>query len=48
MNILLGDFNAKLKSRDIFKLIIWNKGFHETSYNNGLGAVNLAMSENLI
>jgi hypothetical protein len=48
MNILLDDFSAKLRRRGIFKLIVWNKGFHETSYKNGLGVVNFAMFKNLI
>jgi hypothetical protein len=48
MEILLGDFNAKVGREDIFKPIIGNESLHETSNDNRVQIVNLATSENLI
>jgi endonuclease/exonuclease/phosphatase family metal-dependent hydrolase len=48
MNILLGDFNAKVWREDIFKPIIGNESLHEVSSNNGVRVVNFATSKNLI
>jgi hypothetical protein len=48
MNILMGNFNAKVGREDIFKPIIGNGSLHEASNDNGVRAVNLATSENLI
>jgi hypothetical protein len=48
MNILLGDFNAKVGREDIFKLTIGNESFHETSNDNGVRVVNFATSKNLV
>jgi hypothetical protein len=42
MKNLLGDFNAKVGRKDIFKLTIWNKNLHEISNNNGVRVVNLS------
>jgi tricorn protease-like protein len=36
MKILLGDFNAKVRRGDIFKLTIWNERLHEISNDNGV------------
>jgi hypothetical protein len=36
MQILLGDFNAKVGREDIFKPIIWNESLHEISNDNGV------------
>jgi exonuclease III len=36
MNILLGDFNAKVGKKDIFKLTIQNESLHEISNDNGV------------
>jgi hypothetical protein len=47
MKILLGDFNAKLGMKDIFKLSIGNDSLHEISNDNGVGVVNFATSKNL-
>jgi hypothetical protein len=57
MNILLGDFNAKLRKEDIFKLKagernifklkIWSKSLDKTN-DNGLKVVNFATSKNLV
>jgi hypothetical protein len=42
MKILLGDFNAKLRREDIFKLTIRNDNIHEDSNDNGVGIINFA------
>jgi hypothetical protein len=34
MNILLGDFNAKIGKEDIFKPTIWNETLHEIGSDN--------------
>jgi hypothetical protein len=44
--ILLGDFNAKVGRKDIFKLTIGNKNLHEISNDNGVRLVNFATSKN--
>jgi endonuclease/exonuclease/phosphatase family metal-dependent hydrolase len=48
MEILLGDFNAKVGREDIFKPIIGNQSLHEASNDNGARAVNFATLKNLI
>jgi exonuclease III len=45
MNILLGDFNAKVGREDIFKPTIGNESLHEISNDNGVGLVNFASSK---
>jgi hypothetical protein len=47
MNILLGDFNAKVGREDIFKPTIGNEILHEINNDNGVKVVNFATSENL-
>jgi hypothetical protein len=47
MKILLGDFNAKVGGKDIFKPTIENESLHEISNNNGVRLVNFATSKNL-
>jgi hypothetical protein len=47
MNILLGDFNAKVGKEEIFKPTIWDKSLHEINYDNEGRAVNFATSKNL-
>jgi hypothetical protein len=47
MKILLGDFNAKIGKKDIFKSINGNESLHEVSNNNGVRVANLATSKNL-
>jgi hypothetical protein len=47
MNILLGDFNAKVGREDIFKRTIWNESLHEIINDNGVRLVNFATSKNL-
>jgi hypothetical protein len=48
MNILLGDFYAKIGRKDIFKPIIGNESLHEDSNDNGVRVINFATSKNLI
>jgi hypothetical protein len=36
MKILLGDFNAKVGRKNIFKLTIGIESLHQYSYNNGV------------
>jgi hypothetical protein len=47
MRILLGDFNAKVGSEDIFKPTIGNESLHEISNDNRVRLVNFATSKNL-
>jgi hypothetical protein len=47
MNILLGDFNAKVSREDIFKSTIGNETLHEISNDNRVRFVNFAISKNL-
>ena len=42
MNILLGDFNAKVERENIFKLTIENESLHQDSNDNGARIVNFA------
>jgi hypothetical protein len=48
MKILMGDFNAKVGTEDIFKPIIGNESIHEASNDNGVRVVSVATSKNLI
>jgi hypothetical protein len=48
MKTLLGEFNAKVGRKDIFKLTIGNESSHEISNDNGARLVNLATSKNLV
>jgi hypothetical protein len=48
MNILLGDFNAKVGREDILKQKIGNESLHEISNDNGVGVVNFATYTHLI
>jgi hypothetical protein len=47
MKILLGDFNAKVGTEDIFKSKIGNESLHEISNDNGVRIVNFDESKNL-
>jgi hypothetical protein len=47
-NILLGDFNAKVRREDIFKQTIGNQSLNEISNDNGVIVVNFATAKNLI
>ena len=46
--ILLGDFNAKERRENIFKLTIGKESLHQDSNDNGVGIVNFATSINLV
>jgi hypothetical protein len=48
-NILLGDFNAKLRVDrvDIFKSTTGNESLHKINNDNGVRVVNFATSKNL-
>jgi hypothetical protein len=41
MNILLGDFNAKVGREDIFKPTIWNESLHKINIDNGVKSSKL-------
>jgi hypothetical protein len=45
--ISLGDFNAKVRREDIFKLTIGNESLHEINNDNGVRSANFATSKNL-
>jgi len=47
-NFLLGDFNEKLGTEDVFKLRVGNESLHQDSNDNGIIIVNFATSNNLI
>jgi exonuclease III len=47
MKILLGDFNAKVGRKDIFKPTVGNESLQEISNDNGVRSVDLATSQNL-
>jgi exonuclease III len=47
MKILQGNFNAKVGTEDIFKLIICNESLHEVNTDNGVRVVNFATLKNL-
>jgi len=48
MKILLGDFNAKLVNKDIFKLTIGNEGLYQDRNENGVRRVNFTTSKYLV
>ena len=45
--ILLGAFNAKLGTKNIFKPTIGNESLHQNGNGNGFRTVNVATSKNL-
>jgi endonuclease/exonuclease/phosphatase family metal-dependent hydrolase len=47
MKFLLGDLNAKVGRKVIFKLTIGNESLHEISNDNGIRLVNFETSKNL-
>jgi hypothetical protein len=47
MKNLLGDFNAKVSTEDIFKLTIGNKSLHKIANDKGVKIVNFATSKTL-
>ena len=48
MKILLGDFNAKVGWKNIFKRTIGNESLHQDSNDNGVRIVNFGTSNNLV
>jgi hypothetical protein len=48
MNILLGDFNAKVGRENTFKPTTRNESLHEISNDNGIRVVNFSTSKNLV
>jgi hypothetical protein len=42
---MMGDFNAKVGGKDIFKPTIGNESLHEASNDNGIRAVNFVTSK---
>jgi hypothetical protein len=48
MNILLGDFNAKLGKEDIFKPTVGNESLHKINDGNGVIVADFDTSRNLI
>ena len=48
MKILLGDFNAKVGRKNIFKPTTGNESLHQDSNDNGVRIVNFATSKNLV
>jgi hypothetical protein len=47
MKILLGDFNAKIDRKDIFKPTFRNESLHEISNDSGVRVVSFVTSKNL-
>jgi hypothetical protein len=48
MTIILGNFNAKVDTENIFKPTIGNESLHEISNDNGVRVVNFTTSKNLV
>jgi hypothetical protein len=48
MKILLGDFNAKVGRKNIFKPTVGNESLHEDSNDNGVRIVNFVTSKYLV
>jgi hypothetical protein len=48
MKSLLGDFNAKVGKKHVFKPTIGNERLHQISNNIGVRAVNFATCKNFI
>jgi len=46
--MLLGDFNAKVGRKNIFKPTIERGSLHQDSNDNGVRLVNFATSQNLV
>ena len=45
MKVILGDFNAKVWSENIFKPTIGNQSLHQESNENGVRIVNFALQK---
>jgi len=48
MEILLGDFNAKVGRKNAFQLTTGNESLHQDGNGNDVRIVNFATSENLV
>jgi hypothetical protein len=48
MKILLGDFNAKVGTKNIFTPTIGNESLHQDGNNNGVRIVKFVKSKNLL
>ena len=48
MKILLGDFNAKVGTENIFKPTNGNESLHQDSNDNGVRIVNFTTSKNVV
>ena len=48
MKLLLGDFNVKVGTKNIFKPTIGRESLHQDSNDNGVRLVNFATSKNLV
>jgi len=48
MEMLLGDFNAKVRRENILKSTIGQESLHQDSNDNGVSLVNFATSKNLV
>jgi len=48
MKIVLGDFNAKVWRKNIFKLTIGNESLHQDNNDNWVRIVNFATSKNMV
>lgn len=47
LNVILGDFNTKIRKEKILKLTIEEHGQHKISNNNGNKIILFAMSKNM-
>jgi hypothetical protein len=47
MKILLGDFNGKVGTEDIFKQTIGNESLHEINNDDGVRVVNFSSYKNI-
>ena len=48
IKVIIGDLNAKIGREEIFRDIIGKESLHLTANNNGLRAIDFAMSSNMI
>ena len=48
MKILVGDFNAKVERKNIFKLTVGNESLHQDRNDNGVRITNFATSNKLV
>jgi hypothetical protein len=48
VKIPLGDLNAKVGRKNIFKPTLWNESLHQVKNNNGVKIVNFSTSKTLV